>query len=50
MMSPASHVNLGNSELGGEQGKEAAIAETRRMNVVPGVGSAVLVANEPVLV
>lgn len=48
-MSPVSHASLGNSEPGGEQGKEAAIAEIQRMNLLPGVGKAVLV-KKPVLV
>ena len=47
-MSLASHASLGNSELGGQQGKEAALAEIQRMYLLLGAGRAVLV-KDPVL-
>lgn len=40
---------LSSSELGGELRKEAAIAETQRMNFLPGAYRALLLAKDPVL-
>ena len=48
-MSPASYGSLGNSELGGKQGKEAALTETQRIKLLPGTGRADLVVKDPVL-
>lgn len=43
----SSYAALANSELGGEQGEEAAIAETQRIDLLPEACKALLIVKQP---